>query len=92
VNDSRATDLWSGLLVISDCNDKLKITMKISDLFVGLAEYSAISREAVNRFLFYQEEKFKSVNQLFIKLQSWSLHTDGRLFCHTYKVEISIAR
>jgi hypothetical protein len=48
--DSRTTDPKLGLLVISyqDCKLETTVTMKISSLFVGLAEYSAISVEGVN--------------------------------------------
>jgi hypothetical protein len=47
VIDSRNTDLGLGLLEISDHNDKLKTPVKIFNLLVGLAEYSAISMEGV---------------------------------------------
>jgi hypothetical protein len=48
VKDSRTTDSWLGLLVCFNQNVKLKTTMKMSNLFIGLAEYSAISTERVN--------------------------------------------
>jgi hypothetical protein len=48
VYGSRTSDLWLGLLVLFDYDGKLKITMKISNLIVGLAEYFAISMEGVN--------------------------------------------
>jgi hypothetical protein len=44
VKDSRTTYPRLGLLVISDQHAKLK---KISNLFVGLAEYSVISMKGV---------------------------------------------
>jgi hypothetical protein len=43
VKDSRTTNLSPVFVVISDYCDKLKTTMRISNLIVGLAEYSAIS-------------------------------------------------
>jgi hypothetical protein len=36
-------------LVLFDQNDELKTNMKICNGFVGLAEYSAISMEGVNK-------------------------------------------
>jgi hypothetical protein len=48
VKHSRTTDLWLWILVISGHNGKLEITMKISKLLLGLAEYSAIRVEGVN--------------------------------------------
>jgi hypothetical protein len=47
VKDSRTTDLWSGFLVISNQEGKVWTTIKISILFVVLAEYSAIRMEGV---------------------------------------------
>jgi hypothetical protein len=47
VKDSRTTESWLGLLVTSDQEDKMETTMKISNLSVGLAEYSAIRVEGV---------------------------------------------
>jgi hypothetical protein len=45
VKDPRTTDSWLGLLVSLDQDVKLGTTIKIPNLFVGLAEYSAISME-----------------------------------------------
>jgi hypothetical protein len=47
VNDARNTYLGLVFLVITDHCDKLTTTMKISNLFVGLAEYSAIRMKGI---------------------------------------------
>ena len=48
VKDSRSTDTWLGLLGLCFYqDDKPKTTMKISNMFVGLAEESTISVEGI---------------------------------------------
>jgi RNA polymerase subunit RPABC4/transcription elongation factor Spt4 len=49
VKDSRTSDSWLGLLVILDKDLKLETTMNISNLFVSLAEYSAIRVEGLRQ-------------------------------------------
>jgi hypothetical protein len=47
IKDSRTTDTRLGLLVILEKDVRLETTMRIPNLFVGLAEYSVISMEGV---------------------------------------------
>jgi hypothetical protein len=49
VKDSRTTDLWLGLLVISDQNHKLKTTMNIPNILIGTAAKAALSVQGVNK-------------------------------------------
>jgi hypothetical protein len=47
VKDSRTTDLWLGLLIISDQNYKLKTTMNIPNILVGRAAKAVFSVQGV---------------------------------------------